>query len=1204
MNTSQKQNILAVHIAKQLSHKKHRTKIGAVHLTRVFGDSRKVALLLTPPPTIDNDDKKGKDKKKKRKRGEDDTDGGKKMKNKLRFHVRLIFGVEQQQHQSEDNANLQQNDEDDDNDDESMDREESYNHSMHLFQSWIPISRLFPNRCNNRGADKLSSAESIDIRYHSTPHYNNALSESLHLQSTTKLISDTISNMFFGSNMVATPITTFHETLLLIKIWALQRGLLRGHDSFTTTTIALILVYLYRTKTIGKRMGSVQAFTTFMKFWSEVDWLGEDAGTTSAIASSLSTPSSSAQLLLSRKLKRKAAFVIPADGKNESQTIAGCPQARHYREGIRSSSNDDNVPKTLLDCYKQCFTTASSSSPSIPNDCHSDSPILLDPTMTINYLARLSPSFVRESRAEAYAALRCIHGQERDGGIGGRGFGSVFRKLFLETNRFWTRYDAYVRIPLGVVPKMVSQRGGKKKQPGKSGIAGVDIDSRVWGRDVEDLGYDESVCRGVVEVLHRALGDRVTAIRILTQGNGDIRKDGTSSSEQSVESLSTKAIENSDQCYTVPIRGSGSTGFEAKSGGRPPEPPVHPLNQDEPFLVVGLRIDPNASRRVVDRGPPAEDVEESKAFVALWGDHAQLRRFQDGAIVRAVVWNLPASSKNTIAESMPQFAGMDRSMGGIVENVVQHIVKLHFTESKWMKKGRAKHVSFELRNMVGFVDGVLSAKPSPVSDSFTLHKNVMAAFDSLADFLRQNSITVVDNSLGKERKASKLGLPLKIDEVEPLSPCLRYSSLFPPVPHPFLGAIDRGIDKRKVSGAVVGTPVLIQIRFEGSSKWPTSLNAMGAAKCAMLIQLAEGIEKMKQSGNLDEFDGPIDVTPTYLDIGYRGYSWRVIVRADQELRMLKNLRNPTDEAKALRLSLINRHVRGSMHHSLIHAIHTRHPSSSLVSRLAHRWVASHMLSDMIPQEAIELIVAKIYTDPHEKAVSKMHSLGAPPSTVVAGFLRFLQVLSTHDWANEPLIVDPQSHMTAHDRGLILAQFNSIRGPDRNSGPAMYIISPADYDGVEGMTASKVVGEDGSAQEVVEQTGALERVWSPTYTSKFPERVVLHRAAALAKCSHDHLTTCIMNGSSGSSWVAAFQESSTSLTSYSALLRVDNVFVIDNGCCSTNADSVIGAPSKQDSDGDVASPFERSLLKRYAGPKDLRKKMYKNLVLEKSTLVSA
>ncbi len=56
-----------------------------------------------------------------------------------------------------------------------------------------------------------------------------------------------------------------------------------------------------------------------------------------------------------------------------------------------------------------------------------------------------------------------------------------------------------------------------------------------------------------------------------------------------------------------------------------------------------------------------------------------------------------------------------------------------------------------------------------------------------------------------------------------------------------------------------------------------------------------------------------------------------------------------------------------MHHSLIHAIHTRHPSASSVVRLAHRWVASHMLSDMIPHKAIELMVARIYKETSGKS---------------------------------------------------------------------------------------------------------------------------------------------------------------------------------------------------------------------------------------------
>ena len=53
-----------------------------------------------------------------------------------------------------------------------------------------------------------------------------------------------------------------------------------------------------------------------------------------------------------------------------------------------------------------------------------------------------------------------------------------------------------------------------------------------------------------------------------------------------------------------------------------------------------------------------------------------------------------------------------------------------------------------------------------------------------------------------------------------------------------------------------------------------------------------------------------------------------------------------------------------------------------------------MLSDMIPHEAIELMVARIYTETSGKSNGLVDT---PHSTAVAGFLRFLQLLSTHDW---------------------------------------------------------------------------------------------------------------------------------------------------------------------------------------------------------------
>mmetsp|Transcript_1191 Transcript_1191/g.2196 ORF Transcript_1191/g.2196 Transcript_1191/m.2196 type:complete len:1553 (-) Transcript_1191:57-4715(-) len=1198
-----KRNILAVHIAKQLSQKKHRSKIGAVHLTQVFGDSRKVGLVLTPPLDNDNDSTADK-KKRKRSKGEEKSKDKAKKNNKLRFRIRLIFGVKPEQ-----GSNSTQHSDDESNSDSEEEMEEAAS-----WNSWIPRARLLPNRSNHR-IEKQSDDSSVSSN--GTPHYTNSLAEDLHLVTTSNLVSATLSTLTptSGSNNVS-PTSSFHETLLLVKVWALQRGFLRGHDSFTTTTLAVLLVYLYRTKGIGKRMGAVQGFIAFMKFWSENDWLGEDALDSSGDVKE-------------NKIKKKVAFVIPVEGRNEAQTVAKCAQSRLYLDDVRGNPDDGNTRKTLLDCFKASYTSSASHSSSIANTEHHDSPILLDPTMTLNYLARLSPSFVRESRGEAYAALRCIHGQEQEGGTG------AFKKLFLETNRFWTRYDAYVRVPLAAVPKLLaatasaSGAGGGKKKHGKATGSGSNA-SNVWGHDVNDLGYDESVCRSVVEVLSRALGDRATAIRAFTGGNGDIRN--AVSNEMNNEDAATKVIVDSDQCHTVPIRGSGSTqfGYAARLAERSSTPSALYSQNDkeqEPHLVIGLRINPTTSRRIVDRGPPAEDIVGSNAFVALWGEKAaQLRRFQDGAIVRAVVWN---AAGDVSGGTDVQFHGMDRSMGGIAERIVQHIVKLHFTDSKLGKKRKdVPGVAFELRNMLSFIDGVSvapasSPQSSRFADSLALHKNAMTAFDSLAEFLRRNTKTT-NNSLGKGKQASSLGLPLSVDEVEPLSPCLRYSALFPPVPHPLLGGTDVGSSsdkKRKVSGVNVGSPILIQIRFEGSSKWPTSLNAMGAAKCAMLAQLADGIDKMKQehaggasgsvdnNADLDGFDGPMDVTPNYLDIGYRGYSWRIIVRADQELRMLRSLGNPTVEAKTLQLSLIHRHVRGAMHHSLIHAVHTRHPSASSVVRLVHRWVASHMLSDMIPQDAVELMVAKIYTaaEEEEEKSSNSKKIGSvvdmPPSTVVAGFLKFLQLLSTHDWVREPLIVDPQNHISSHDRGLIHTQFNNLRGPELRNGPAMYIISPADYDGVEAMVGSKVVGEN---NESIQQmpADADEKIWAPTVTAKFPEKVVLSRAAALAKCSHDHLTSCIRSdgkiGNNG--WVAAFQESSASLTSYSALLRVDPSYVTNAGCSSTNADCTItGATPNQDTKEQPGGPFEKSLEKRFAGPKELRKKHYKNLVLEKDTL---
>ena len=82
--------------------------------------------------------------------------------------------------------------------------------------------------------------------------------------------------------------------------------------------------------------------------------------------------------------------------------------------------------------------------------------------------------------------------------------------------------------------------------------------------------------------------------------------------------VATTVILDSDQCHCVPIRGSprhAALGYPARAVDRRPasSPAFLPSSNDDvgeeqPYLVVGIRIDPTASRRIVDRGPPAEDV--------------------------------------------------------------------------------------------------------------------------------------------------------------------------------------------------------------------------------------------------------------------------------------------------------------------------------------------------------------------------------------------------------------------------------------------------------------------------------------------------------------------------------------------------------------------------------------------------------------------
>ena len=951
-------------------------------------DLRRMALILTPPLPEDVSESNTEDqgRSKKRRKGNNDDSSKKegrkkgKKKNKTRFRVRLVLGM--QGNPLADNF-------------------------------WFPRARLFPDRCNNRiGSDRNSPDQSP------TPTYTNALARDLHHVSTARTI-----------HAMSKACGAFNEALVLAKIWCLQRGFLRGHDTFDTTSLSVLLVYLYRTKKAGTRMGPIQVFTILMKFIAETDWLGEgdtmDAATATlgggngAGARTMGTgdtiryaPSEGYQGLAMSAAGNeslKAAIVLPKAGLSEAKTIDHSAQGELYHSDLKKNGFDKSHPQTLLDCYK----------------AHVSGPVFLDPTMTLNYFGSMSPSFIRELQGEARKAIRSLHlhSDEPSGAT------SPFRQLLMEGCRFWRRYDAYIHIDLNNIRRHAGTSNGSDQ---KGGVYDM------WANGTNDVGTYESISRSVIKVLRMALGDRISAIRAITRGNGETDlMQGTS------------LMLETDQSPSIPIRGASteameSWGIDGDPASRPVQSPVADGINRRSTLVLGLRINPQTCHRIIDRGPQANDNEATASFIALWGkEKAQLRRFKDGAIVHAVLWNTDVS--NT-PQGYMKFAG-DEKMGGVVERIIRHVINLHFVPTS---EEKSLPVAFGLRNMMSLVEGVSivstsSSKTSGV-DSTAMHKDIMAAFDSLTVFLRQNSIAVPVISGSKETR-SKLGLPLAVEAVEPLSPSLRYSELFPPEAHPLLGDGKKKKDGgSRVPGVTTDSPILIQLRLEGNSKWPTDVKAISAAKCALLIQLAEGIETMKRNGSSEcwAFDGPIHVTPTYIDLGYRGYSWRIMIRADQELKLLSSLRKPSAEALELRKILTKRHVASVMHHSMIHSVHTQHPSAGPTVRLAMRWVHAHMLSGLLPQESIEILVGKVFVDSQPLD---------PPATAMSGFLRFLRLISSHDWVREPLIFDPQGNISAEDHTRIHSDFVALRGKDNRSGPPMFLITSDCLRGNEGQVAS-------------------------------------------------------------------------------------------------------------------------------------------------------
>ncbi|XP_050965256.1 nucleolar protein 6 [Labeo rohita] len=413
-----------------------------------------------------------------------------------------------------------------------------------------------------------------------------------------------------------------------------------------------------------------------------------------------------------------------------------------------------------------------------------------------------------------------------------------------------------------------------------------------------------------------------------------------------------------------------------------------PKHKDQPPLTIGLLLNLEHAFCVLERGPPADNPKAAE-FRQLWGFRSELRRFQDGGITEAVLWS---GNSNCQRRFIPMM-------------IITHLLKLHADIPE---------------SCITFVGGQLDM--------------VIRVGEKDQTTGEEESLEVVQSYDDLSKKLWQLdGLPLSITAVQGAHQALRYTQVFPPVPV----KLDYWFfDKKKGGLGVVPkeskpcpyyiTPIKVIVHMEGSGKWPSEPKAIRRVKAAFHICLKELLGK--------QHNFKCHATPNYVDVWKDGLVFRIQVAYHREPLLLRERLTPEGmliyrdnaEAQALELETLHKPFLTST----LHGLQQQNGSFGVVCRLAKRWLASQFLLEDIREEAADLLVASLFLHP---------APFTPPSSPQVGFLRFLHLLSTFDWKNNPLIVNLNGKLTAAEHTDIKNDFVA----SRESLPAMFIVTPND-----------------------------------------------------------------------------------------------------------------------------------------------------------------
>ncbi|MBA0741956.1 hypothetical protein Gogos_015073 [Gossypium gossypioides] len=400
---------------------------------------------------------------------------------------------------------------------------------------------------------------------------------------------------------------------------------------------------------------------------------------------------------------------------------------------------------------------------------------------------------------------------------------------------------------------------------------------------------------------------------------------------------------------------------------------------DSEPLFVGISVSSvEKAFRVVDIGPNAEKKDEALMFRKFWGEKAELRRFQDGKIAESTVWESKQGTRHLILKRIIEFL-------------------------------LGRHLSLSKKDIVPVVDQLdfclLHDGKDPVSHSVKL----LGTFEELSKRLR----SIED-------------VPLKISSVQPLDSAFRFTSVFPPEPHPLA---NKKVDVARLHNLTPFCVQSLEVMIQAcSGNWPMDDVLIEKTKSVFLLKIAESLQ--------DNWGITCTATEEDVDVFMDGYAFRLRILHERGLSLV-NKEIGGDQMKRVSSADKMLFVR-SQHASMINGLQFRYPIFGPVVRLAKRWLASHLFSACLAEEAAELLVAYLFLKPLPFNV---------PCSRITGFLRFLRLLAEHDWAFSPLVVDINGDLSQNDEKEIDDNFTQSRKAyeenTQNESKAMFLATAYD-----------------------------------------------------------------------------------------------------------------------------------------------------------------